>query len=137
MRIPGLFTISAVLVLQSAPAPASPMSSTAFGLWRNPRGTVDVRIAPCGNELCGTIARASPEAERDAREAGVQHLVGLELLRNYEQVAPDRWTGRVYVPDMGGTFSSHMVQLSPGQLKISGCLVGGYFCKSQLWTRRR
>lgn len=133
MKIPGPLTLLTVLALQASPAFA--VSSTAFGLWRNPRGTVDVRIAPCGDRICGTIARASPQAVRDAREAGVQNLVGLELLRNYQQVGPDRWTGRVFVPDMGGTYSSHMVQLSPRQLRISGCLVGGYFCKSQLWSR--
>ena len=131
-----LFPILFIAAIATQPIPAAATaSSSVYGLWRNPRGTIEARIAPCGARLCGTVFRASPEAERDARDAGVQELVGVQLLRHYRQVAPGRWKGRVYVPDMGGTFGSRMVQLSPTQLKISGCMIGGSLCKSQLWTR--
>lgn len=124
----------AALAASAAPLSADPVS-VVDGVWRNPRGTIDVRIAPCGDQLCGTVARASPEAMQDARDAGVPNLIGVQLLQNYHQVAPDRWEGRVYVPDMGGTFSSHIVKVSPSALRIAGCLIGGWICKSQLWTR--
>lgn len=124
----------AMLALQITPASADTAGSI-YGLWRNPRGTIDVRIAPCGTNLCGTVARASPEAQEDGKSAGLPTLIGIELLRDYRQVSADRWDGRVYVPDMGGTYSSHIVQQSPTALRISGCLLGGWLCKSQLWTR--
>ena len=130
--LPILFV--AIGAMQPTPAAAA-ASPSVYGLWRNPLGTIETRIAPCGTRLCGTIFRASPEAERDARDAGVRELVGVQLLQHYRKVAPGRWKGRVYVPDMGGTFASRMVQLSPTQLKISGCMIGGSLCKSQLWTR--
>lgn len=120
---------------QAPPAAAGP-APAAYGVWRNPRGTIDVRIAPCGVEVCGTIVRASPEAEKDAREGGTPKLVGVQLLQHYKQVAPDRWEGRVFVPDMGGTYSSHIVKVSPNALRISGCLLGGWLCKTQTWTRQ-
>lgn len=131
-----LFTVIVVatVALQAAPA-AADSSRSAYGLWRNPRGTIDVLISPCGAQVCGTVARASPQAEQDAREAGVRNLIGIRLLQDYRQVARSRWEGRVYVPDMGGTFSSHIVLVSPSELRISGCLVGGWLCKSQRWTR--
>ena len=129
------FGILAALPLMLASVTAGPAASSVYGVWRNPGGTIDVRIAPCGDELCGTVARASAKAIQDARDAGVSNLVGVELLRDYKRVAPDRWNGRVYVPDMGDTFSSHIVEVSPTALKISGCLLGGWLCKSQLWTR--
>lgn len=123
-----------ILALQGTSAKAGP-SGSIYGVWRNPHGTIAVKIAPCGAELCGTVARASPEAQRDARRAGVSTLIGMQLLRNYRQVSADRWDGRVYVPDIGGTYSSHIVRLSPTAIRISGCLMGAWLCKSQLWTR--
>lgn len=131
---PSTIFALAILAFQSAPAVAGP-GGAIYGIWRNPRGTIDVRIAPCGAEICGTIARASPQAQKDAHNAGVETLLGVQLLRHYTQVSDNRWEGRVYVPDMGGTFSSHIVAQSPDTLKISGCLIGGWVCKSQLWTR--
>ena len=120
-------------------APALAANVTApppvYGLWQNPRATVRVRIGACGQMLCGTVAAATSSAQADARAAGVNPLIGVQLLQDYHQVDTDRWAGRVFVPDMGRTFSSRIVQVRPDTLQISGCLIGGMLCKSQLWTR--
>ena len=118
-----------------AAAPVAVPLDQPVGLWENPRATIRVRTAPCGAALCGAIVAASPTAEADARDAGVTNLIGTELLRDYRQIGPDRWAGTVYVPDMGHSFSSRIVQLSPDTLQISGCLIGGFLCKSQIWKR--
>lgn len=125
----------AMAMLVATSASAGPAVAPIDGLWKNPSGSITVRIGRCGADLCGKIERATAAAEKDAREAGVPGLVGVELLRDYKQVSGDRWEGRVYVPDMGGTYSSHIVAVAPNQLKVSGCLIGGWLCKSQLWTR--
>jgi uncharacterized protein (DUF2147 family) len=134
MKLRTSAMLATLAALQAPPAAAGPYASIE-GLWKNPSGSIQVRIAQCGSQLCGTVERASPAAEKDARDAGAPRLVGTELLRDYRQVAPGRWEGRVYVPDLGGTYSSHIVQITPNELKVSGCLVGGWFCKSQRWTR--
>lgn len=105
-----------------------------YGTWSNPKGTIDVRTAPCGERLCGEIVRASPKAIDDARKKGVNQLVGLQLLQDYKRRSDD-WAGRVYVPDMGRTFSSRIAFVGPDQIRISGCLIGGILCKSQVWHR--
>lgn len=115
--------------------PAQSTSPGAMGIWANPKATLQVRTFSCGTNLCGTIIGATAEALADARDAGVTKLVGTELLQDYAQTSPRHWSGRVYVPDMGRTFSSRITQDSPGTLKIAGCLVGGWFCKSQVWHR--
>ncbi|MES2059109.1 MAG: DUF2147 domain-containing protein [Pseudomonadota bacterium] len=119
----------------AVPAPAAIEALPILGLWHNPQNTLQVRTQACGGELCGVIAHASPVAEQDAREAGVQQLVGVQLLSGYRATGPGKWSGTVFVPDMGRSFSSRIVQLSPDSLKISGCLIGGWLCKSQIWTR--
>jgi len=57
------------------------------------------------------------------------------LLQDYRRVGTGSWTGRVYVPDMGRSFSSRIRQTSAATLSISGCLVDGLLCKSQVWHR--
>lgn len=121
---------AAVIVLLSAAVAPEP-----YGRWGNPRGTLAVQIAPCGEHLCGTIVWASPVAVADAREAGVNKLDGIELLQDYRPAGAGVWAGRVYVPDMGRTFSSRIVAQGADALAISGCLIGRFFCKSQVWHR--
>ena len=109
-----------------------------LGIWVNPKHTLAVQTAACPNGgLCGAIVRADAEALSDARDAGVPQLIGLQLLQDYHPARGGIWSGRVYVPDMGRSFSSRIEQLSPDALKISGCLVGGFLCKSQIWQRLR
>ena len=129
--------LAAALVLAAAPAVAGTTATRdlPLGLWQNPKGTIRVRTTTCGDALCGAVAAASPSAEADARDAGINNLIGIELLKDYRKIGLDRWAGTVYVPDMGHSFSSRIQRLAPDTLKISGCLVGGFLCKSQIWKR--
>lgn len=114
-----------------APAPASPLQ----GNWRNPKGTVEVRIGVCGAALCGTVVAASPVAAADARAAGYPALVGMQLMRRYVPAGPARWQGTVFVPDIGRSFSSHIDLVDADHARVSGCLFGQFLCRSQLWRR--
>lgn len=128
-----------ILPLLAAAAPPLAVQTTAdpaLGIWTNPHRTIDIRTEDCGGHLCGTIVAAAPEAVQDAHDAGIDRLIGLSLLRDYRRVSDTRWEGIVYVPGMGRTFSSHIVKVAPDTLRISGCLVGQYLCRSQDWTRR-
>ena len=117
-------------------ATAAARTDAPIGRWANPRGTLAVQTGPCPDgSLCGQIVWASPQAQADARDAGVGALVGTQLLQGYRPEGRGSWAGRVYVPDMGRSFSSRIRQTSAGTLSISGCLVGGFLCKSQVWHR--
>lgn len=108
--------------------------AAAAGVWRNPKNTVHVKMQPCGGTVCGTVVWAAPKAEAKARAAG-QKLVGAQLLREFKQIGPGRWQGRVFVPDLGRTFAGTMSAAGPDKLVGKGCLIGGFFCKTQTWTR--
>lgn len=105
------------------------------GFWTNPTRTVRVAVSACGVELCGRVVWAGREATEDAREGGVEPLVGQTLLRAYRRKTSTRWQGRVFVPDWNRTFWSTIDQVDPRTLKISGCILRGLVCKSQLWTK--
>lgn len=122
------------LLAQPQPRAAAPQSSV-YGDWINPRHSVTVEIAPCGTLLCGAVVAASSEAQQDAREGGTAQLIGTRLLRDYHHTAAGQWQGRVFVPDRGDTFYSTISQLDSSRLRISGCILGGLICKSQVWQR--
>jgi uncharacterized protein (DUF2147 family) len=122
-------------VALSSVALAQPVPRGPLGVWINPHANVKVATVNCGGKLCGAVVWANDEAKQDARDGGVAQLIGTQLLQDYEQTGPGKWTGRVFVPDMGRTFYSTITQLDPSSLKISGCILGGWICKSQVWRR--
>lgn len=116
------------------PAPAAAPTG-AIGTWVNPHGTVKVATGNCAGKLCGWVVWASAEAQADAQENGVTRLVGTELLQSYHATGTGQWQGQVYVPDMGHRYYSTIAQIDRNNLKISGCILGGLICKSQVWQR--
>ncbi len=133
--LPGLAPL--LIGALAATAPARPVNSISpYGRWLNPRGDVEVSVAPCGAMLCGTVTWVGGAAVADATDAGVGHLVGTQLLRDYHREEDGGWQGQVFVPDMGESFFSRIRQPDPAHLKISGCILHGLICKSQTWTRR-
>lgn len=127
---------SALVAALMLASPAMAADSVS-GTWINPHRTVVVTTGACQGRLCGWVSRATPQALADAKDAGIANLIGTALLQDYRQNSPGHWTGRVYVPDMGKTFYSTIEQKGPDQLKISGCILGGFICRSQLWQRDR
>jgi uncharacterized protein (DUF2147 family) len=126
---------AAATVLSASAASATDGSSGAMGVWRNPKNSVHVKIEPCGSAMCGTVVWASPKAQADAKKGGTDRLVGLQLLRNFTPVKPGVWRGKVFVPDLNGTFSGTAELVDAGTLKARGCLFVGFACKTQLWKK--
>lgn len=132
----GAGTASLLFLAVTAPSIAAGSAAAApTGDWLNPAGTVEVNTHSCGHALCGRVVWASPDAVGDARQGGTPNLVGTELLRDYHAVGPQRWQGTIFVPDMGKSFSSRIMELDPNSLQVSGCLIAGFICKKQVWHR--
>lgn len=127
--------VAAAPAIAVAPVSAQP-TAELLGHWVNPRGSVVVETQACGTHLCGRVSWASAEALQDAKDAGIDSLIGIELLRDYNPSASGTWRGHVYVPDMGRTFYSTIDMDGPDALRISGCILGGLICKSQIWHRQ-
>ncbi|MDB5672831.1 MAG: hypothetical protein JWO25_3790 [Alphaproteobacteria bacterium] len=126
----------ALLMLTAASAtPPQPVRGELGGTWINPHNSVAVRTGRCGDAVCGWIIWVNSEAAADARDSGVANPIGTEVLRDYRPAGDGSWRGTVFVVDMGRTFSSRIVAVGAGKLKISGCLLGTFLCKSQIWRR--
>ncbi len=129
-------TLAGLMGLPLAAFAQPPLNSHSIvGVWENPNGTVKVVTLKCGVEVCGFVEWANDEAIKDAREGGTPRLIGIKLLKDYRQTAPNHWQGRVFVPDESSSYFSKIAQINPNAIKISGCLLGGWICKSQIWHR--
>jgi uncharacterized protein (DUF2147 family) len=119
----------ALLALTAAQAPRAPIE----GYWKNPIGSAIIAIAPCGNALCGKVVWASERGRREASK-GSSQVVGTTVLTD---MAPsgNRWTGTLFIPDDDVHVPARLQLLGPRQLKLTGCIMAGLFCRSQIWTR--
>ena len=124
-----------MLSLLLALAAPTPMTPVILGTWHNPKNSVAVKTGACGERLCGWIVRASDKAKTDAKRGGVDPLIGTALLRDYRANGRNRWSGTVFIPDMGRTFGSTVQMVDTNTINVKGCLIGGFICKSQVWTR--
>lgn len=120
---------AALALAPSAAQAASPLE----GLWRNPKGSVTVRIAPCGQQLCGRVVQASPKARAGAAKGGTERLVGTTILSNIRPDGTNRWKGRVFLPKQN-THATGNLRLSGRQLTVQGCLLL-VVCKDQTWLK--
>ena len=120
----------ALLALVSAETSAPP---SIEGRWRSPGGNTIIEIAPCGSNLCGTVAWASAKAKQDSRKTTPQ-LVGTQLLTGLKQDSKGRWLGKVFIPDKNLRVTAKIEAVGE-QMKVSGCAAGKALCKSELWNR--
>lgn len=116
-------------------SPAAPPAQGIEGVWSNPKGSVQVRTGQCGDTVCGWVVWASEKAKADTARKSGGPLVGAKLLRGYRATGKSRWTGQLYVPDMGSTFGSTITLVDAQTIRVKGCVVGGLLCKSQDWHR--
>jgi uncharacterized protein (DUF2147 family) len=124
----------ATLALLAAAAAQAPSEPSIEGRWKSPGGNSIIELAPCGSEMCGTVAWASASAKQASAKVTDQ-LVGTQLLTGLEQDKDGQWRGKLFIPDKNMRVTAKIQLVSAEQLKVSGCAVGGALCKSALWNR--
>ncbi len=142
MRMAAAVAAAALgLTVASTPALAG---SSATGVWRMSNGKVTVRVSPCGPRLCGTVVglkkahdnKGRPRRDKENPNPALRQrpVIGLTILSNMRAAGEGRWTGTIYNPDDGNTYSSRMQLQGPATMKVDGC-VAGVLCKSMKFIR--
>jgi uncharacterized protein (DUF2147 family) len=115
------------------------------GVWRLSTGKVTVRVNYCGGRnLCATIvglaqplnSAGQPKTDHENPNHSLRgrRVVGLQVVSGMVPAGENRWKGRIYNADDGGTYRSEM-RLSGNSMVISGCW--GPFCKKNRFIRVR
>ena len=128
-----IFAIIA-LIAGVAATPALAQASVE-GRWTNPKRSIVIQVAPCGNAWCGTIVAASAKAKAKARQSGTANLIGTRVLSNARPVGKGVFKGRGFVPRRNITAPATIRQRGPNVMEVEGCALGGLLCKEQRWTR--
>jgi uncharacterized protein (DUF2147 family) len=134
--------LPAILVLL-APLAAAAAAPSIEGDWLTDDRKGVVRIAPCGQRLCGTIvrvldtARGTPISDVNNPDAGLRGrpILGLPVLWGFQRRATAWEGGRAYDPKSGNSYRSTLVLNRDGSLKVTGCVL--FVCRSKRWTRFR
>ena len=128
----GIVLLPAVVIASSA---TLAQSGGQIGVFRNPQNSVHVRIHTCGQAKCATVVWANDKAKADSARGGTRNLVGTELFRDFREVSPRVWKGKVFVPDLNAVFSGTATIKDQNTIVARGCLFVNFGCKSQAWTR--
>ena len=102
---------------------------------RNPSNSVHVRVHDCGKSRCGTVVWANDKAKADSARGGTPNLVGTELFREFREISPKVWKGKVFVPDLNKVLTGTGTVKDQNTIVARGCLFAGMGCKSQTWKR--
>lgn len=126
MRLPALVAAT-FMVLGAAPAFAGDPS----GVWaseKNDEGKwINVTIAPCGPQVCGTITKV---------HGGDTSVEGKQMIKGMNKYGDNRWDdGEIWAPDDKEWYDAKMELTSDTQLSVSGCVAFGLICRSQTWTK--
>ena len=85
------------------------------------RGTV--RIAKCGNALCGYVLDASSNDKGEA------------ILINMKPKTDRQWSGSVYSQKSGETYYGTMAVKGTSTLRVEACALGRFYCSGNNWSR--
>lgn len=132
--MPRFIALAALASLAAPSAAQSPFGSLS-GVWRNMRDTVHLRVAPCGDAICGTVIWAAEQPKADTKNKTGRDLIGMQLFRDFTAAGTDAWKGKIYIPDMDSTASGTITLTDPNSITVSGCVFLGIVCKTQHWKR--
>jgi hypothetical protein len=104
---------------QPAPVAAAPVSdpNSPLGVWATEENKGNVRIEPCGANLCGYAVKTNEKILISMKPSG------------------SKWTGQIHDPDSGRNYDSTIALKGTNSLRVQGCAFGGMFCGGQTWKR--
>jgi uncharacterized protein (DUF2147 family) len=125
------------LVMLAAAMPVAASAQEALeGQWRNPKGSIVVRLSQCGRAYCGTVVRASDKAKAGARKGGTANLIGTRILSNLRPVGRGTFKGQAFEPKRNIRAPATIRMVGPDAIEVKGCAIAGMLlCKEQRWTR--
>lgn len=127
---------ASAVVLLAATVPVTASAKAAIeGRWKNAKGSVVVKVAPCGDAYCGVVVDASPKAKASARQGGTPALVGTRILSGVRPAGAGTFRGHAFDPKRNIRAPATIRLLGPGTLSVKGCVISGLVCKEQRWTR--
>jgi uncharacterized protein (DUF2147 family) len=134
MRKP--LALASIIAFLGGPAFAADPS----GDWFVADKTAVIRVAPCGNAMCGHIAwtKGPPGTDRNNPDPAKRNrpIVGLPIILSMKPASANRWEGEIYNAQEGKIYSGSISLVNDATLRIEGCVLG-FLCGGQNWSRAK
>ncbi len=155
MRIKNIFSLSVFMLVWLFTSPAYTQKNPLLGVWLTDVKS-HITIKQCGDAFCGHISKVSirPKLYQKNKQAidkiGVENapdyfnkdpnlrsrrLLGLNVLIVDKKQSDLIYLGEVYNPEDGKTYKGKVELLNKNQLRLSGCILMGLLCQSEIWHR--
>src|SRR5437870_3363153 len=116
------------------------------GVWLVEDKNGQIRIENCNGALWGILVwekEPSQDTENPDPKLRGRPTLGIPILLDLKETTirpmfgppEQRWAGHAYNATNGKTYEINVKLLKPDVLRIEGCLVGGFLCGGQEWTR--
>jgi len=131
MRTAILTAIGALLATSAMAQSADPR-----GIYLSETGRTRVQVSKCGSSYCGKIISVigqtqdvnNPDPAKRSRG-----LVGLQMIWDIKP-AEEGFTGQLYNFRDGKVYAGKAT-FEGEAMRLTGCILGGLICRSQVWTR--
>lgn len=146
LRTTALIAASAIALALIAVAPAR--AADPLGTWLTGDKKGKVKIVNCGGAICGTLTWLAepndpetkhPKTDKHNRDVGKQSrpLIGVPIVLGMRPVGGGKWEGQVYNAEDGNTYSGSFTMTGADTADLKGCVMGGFLCKTEEWTRAK
>jgi uncharacterized protein (DUF2147 family) len=127
--------IGCCALLTSSPA----FAADPTGEWLVENGAAQIHIENCGGSLWGVVSWEKTPGGHDANNPDPalrsRPILGLPTLIDFKPARDERWEGKVYNAENGKTYDVNIKLSNPNTLHVEGCVLGGFLCGGQDWTR--
>jgi uncharacterized protein (DUF2147 family) len=129
-------SIIAVIGLSGPALAAEPV-----GDWMVANKMAVVRVAPCGDALCGNLAwtKGPPGTDQNNPDPAKRNrsVIGMPILLDMKPTSnATRWEGEIYNAEDGKVYSGSIALTRENVLRVEGCVLG-FLCGGQNWSRAR
>ena len=127
------------VVMTSVPV----LAADPTGLWLSQDGDVKMKVAHCGDAICGTIAwlknpndeSGKPKVDKNNADASKRGrpIMGSAVVLPMKADGADKWSGQIYNAEDGKTYSGSFALSGATKADLKGCVA--IICKTKTWTR--
>jgi uncharacterized protein (DUF2147 family) len=137
------FSMPLAALTFAAVASVPALAADPTGMWLSQDGDVKMKVAHCGDAICGTIAwlknpnddGGKPKLDKNNPDAGKRgrSIVGTSVILPMKADGADKWSGQIYNAEDGKTYSGSFALAGPNKGDLKGCVA--IICKTKTWTR--
>jgi uncharacterized protein (DUF2147 family) len=139
MRTGKWAMLVALLTIGAEAMGAAAGAQSITGDWQTDDRSAIVRVAPCGDHMCGTILRvlnrAAPRQDINNPDPARRNrpLIGVPVLQGFSRSGAGWAGGMAYDPKAGKSYKSKLALADAGTLAVTGCIM--FLCRTRHWTR--